>query len=436
MSALIPLSPYAPQRARVLSPSDRYSGGARGNAHHGPLRNSFDNGFSALGAGAMIPIPVFSARAGQGSLARGGGAARNYNDLSMNTHMVLPHQIRRGSVDISYHGISHAHPHALMDPRLRHAPQVQVVDPNAIFRDPWRGANIGVCTQEPYTCPCHECEVLRLPLAPLAVGCHHDGRGHGHAMDLHNHCCSGGGGGGGGGGPQTESSSSSGSSGSKEKGSSSGGGGGSPSKKRIRIPHQRHRHPRPDVRLSQILPRRPSEVRGFARQDDGEEEGRRDPPGRPRLPLLLHQRRTGAGVGVGARSRHAQRPGVLAGRQERHGEEPGAAEEAVRGQHREREHLDGHRGHGHDEQQGRRRAARVAEEVHQGVGLVGGAAVVCDVHPLCGGSSGDSHGLVGVVGVEEEGGWGGLEDYLRRGGGGCGVSLGLGLDWGGEEGTR
>ncbi|KAB8296049.1 hypothetical protein EYC80_008857 [Monilinia laxa] len=237
MSALIPLSPYAPQRARVLSPSDRYSSGARGNAHHGPLlRNSFDNGYNALGAGAMIPVPVFGARAGQGALARGGGAGRNYTDLNMNTHMVLPHQIRRGSVDISYHGIPHAHPHAFMDPRLRHAPQVQVVDPNAIFRDPWRGGNIGVCTQEPYTCPCHECEVLRLPLAPLAVGCHHDGRGHGHVMDLHNHCCSGGGGG----GHKTESSSSSsGSSGSKEKSSSSSSsssGGGSSSKKEYDFP--------------------------------------------------------------------------------------------------------------------------------------------------------------------------------------------------------
>ncbi|ESZ94569.1 hypothetical protein SBOR_5059 [Sclerotinia borealis F-4128] len=230
MSALIPLSPYVPPRARVLSPSDRYPGGARGNAHHGPLlRNSFDNGYNALGGGAMISIPVFGARAGHGALARGGGAGRNYNDMNMNMNMnmVLPHQIRRGSLDISYHNIPHAHPHPLMDPRLRHAPQVQVVDPNAMFRDPWIGANMGGCTQEPYTCPCHECEVLRLPqralVAPMNVGCHHDSRGHGghgHGMDLHNHCCSGGGGG------HKESSSSSSGSGGKEKSSSSGGGGG------------------------------------------------------------------------------------------------------------------------------------------------------------------------------------------------------------------
>ncbi|KAI9649339.1 hypothetical protein NHQ30_001911 [Ciborinia camelliae] len=229
MSALIPLSPYVPPRARVLSPSDRYPGGARGNAHHGPLlRNSFDNGYNALGGGAMIPVPVpvFGARAGHGALARGGGAGRNYNDMNMNmggVNMVMP--MRRGSVDISYHGIPHAHPHALMDPRLRHAPQVQVVDPNALFRDPWRGGNMGVCTQDTYTCPCHECEVLRLPLAqralaPMAVGCHHDSRGHGHGMDLHNHCCSGGGGG------HKDPSPSSSSSGGKDKSSGGGGGGG------------------------------------------------------------------------------------------------------------------------------------------------------------------------------------------------------------------
>ncbi|TGO55395.1 hypothetical protein BELL_1456g00020 [Botrytis elliptica] len=218
MSALIPLSPYVPPRARVLSPSDRYPGGARGNIHHGPLlRNSFDNGYNTLGGGAMIPVPVFNARAGHGALARGGGAGRNYNDMNMNMNMVMP--MRRGSVDISYHGIPHAHGHPLMDPRMRHAPQVQVVDPSAIFRDPWRGGVVGGCTQEPYTCPCHECEVLRLPLAPLAVGCHHDNRGHSHAMDLHNHCCSGGGG-------HKESASSSSGGGSKEKSSSGGGGGG------------------------------------------------------------------------------------------------------------------------------------------------------------------------------------------------------------------
>ncbi|KAK6611724.1 hypothetical protein H4I95_02520 [Botrytis cinerea] len=186
--------PIRSPRARVLSPSDRYPGGARGNAHHGPLlRNSFDNGYNALGGGAMIPVPVFGARAGHGALARGGGAGRNYNDMNMHMNMVMP--MRRGSVDISYHGIPHAHGHSLMDPRMRHAPQ------------------------EPYTCPCHECEVLRLPLAPLAVGCHHDNRGHSHAMDLHNHCCSGGGG-------HKESTSSSSGGGSKEKSSSGGGGGG------------------------------------------------------------------------------------------------------------------------------------------------------------------------------------------------------------------
>ncbi|APA10940.1 hypothetical protein sscle_07g057100 [Sclerotinia sclerotiorum 1980 UF-70] len=231
MSALIPLSPYVPPRARVLSPSDRYSGGARGNTHHGPLlRSSFDNGYNALGGNAaMIPVSVFGARAGHGALSRGGGAGRNYNDMNMN--MVMP--IRRGSVDISYHSIPHSHGHPLIDPRLRHAPQVQVVDPSAMFRDPWRAGNLGSCTQEPYTCPCHECEILRLPLAqhgiqvaPLTVGCHHDSRGHSHAMDLHNHCCSGGGGH----KESSSSSSSSGSGGSKEKSSSSGGsssGGGS-----------------------------------------------------------------------------------------------------------------------------------------------------------------------------------------------------------------
>lgn len=172
----------------------------------------------------MIPVPVFGARPGHGSLARGGGAARNYNDinLNMNAHMVLPHPIRRGSVDISYHGIPHAHPHphTIVDPRLRHASQVQVVDPNAMFRDPWRG-NLGACTQDQYTCPCHDCEVLRLPLA--VGGCHLDGRGHGHALDLHGHCCSGGGGA----GHKESSSSGGGGSGNKEKSSGGGSGGGS-----------------------------------------------------------------------------------------------------------------------------------------------------------------------------------------------------------------
>lgn len=180
----------------------------------------------------MMPVPVFGARAGHGALVRGAGAGRNYNDMNMNMNMNMVMPIRRGSVDISYHGIPHAHPHPLMDPRLRHAPQVQVLDPSAIFRDPWRGGNMGGCTQDSYTCPCHECEVLRLPLAPLAVGCHHDSRGHGHAMDLHNHCCSGGG------GHKDSSSSSSGGGGSKEKSSSGGGssGGGGSGKKEYGFP--------------------------------------------------------------------------------------------------------------------------------------------------------------------------------------------------------
>ncbi|PQE33604.1 hypothetical protein CJF32_00003470 [Rutstroemia sp. NJR-2017a WRK4] len=161
--SLVPLGPYVPPRARVLSQDDRYISGLPGRGAGPLLRNAFDNGFSPLG-GSGIP---FNPRHMN---ARGGRGPRHpYNEMlgqrgppTQDANTLLAH-FRRAHYPPEY-------------------------DPDPLYHDSLHRHRSNVITvpsphHDDYKCHCSDCDPIHR--ASLPSRCHHETRQH-----EHHHCCS------------------------------------------------------------------------------------------------------------------------------------------------------------------------------------------------------------------------------------------------------